>query len=128
MPVNRVFGKAAFKVGLEELGYLVEEGDGNRLTFKFKINGGRFAGTQVQLGLEVPPDFDVTCPTGPHICPRLIPLNPGGTGNDRAHESPFGADWEYLSRPFGENQKGWNRVNRSARAYVRHITRILDAL
>jgi hypothetical protein len=86
-------------------------------------------GREVKVGLEIPSDFNVTCPTGPHISPRLIPLNPGGTGNDRATETPnFGADWEYLSRPFGEQQQRWNKTKRTVKDYVRHVKRVLHAL
>jgi hypothetical protein len=124
-----VFGKEAFKAGLEQLGYTVEDRGDQRLSFKYAIGAGRFEGKDVLVGIEVPADFDVTCPTGPHISPRLIPINTNGAGNDRAAESPnFGADWQYLSRPFSENQQGWNRVTRGVKAYLRHIKRILETL
>src|SRR5580704_1763426 len=85
---NCMFGKEAFKVGLEELGHTVEDRGENRLAFKYRIGGGRFKDREISIGVEVPPDFNVTCPTGPHLSPRLIPINPNGAGNDRATESP----------------------------------------
>jgi len=83
---------------------------------------------EMKNGIEVPADFNVTCPTGPHILPGLIPLNPSGAGNDRAATSPFGDEWQYLSRPFRDEQQGWNRTKRDVKAYLHHVRQILDAL
>src|SRR5690348_1093680 len=108
-----MFGKEAFSEGLKQLGYVPEDRGDNRLAFKYTVGAGRFKDTTVNVGIEVPADFNVTCPTGPHISPRLIPINPNGAGNDRAADSPnFGAEWQYLSRPFVDQQAGWNRTGR----------------
>jgi len=123
-----VLGKEAFSEGLKELGYAVEEMANNRVAFPYAVPTGRFKGQIVKIGLEVPPDFRATCPTGPHISPRLIPNNPNGGPENRAAESPFGAEWQYLSRPFVEGADGWNRTTKDVRAYLRHIQRILEAL
>jgi hypothetical protein len=124
-----MFGKEAFKAGLQDLGYAVEDRDETRLTFSYIIGAGRFNGREIRIGLEVPADFNVTCPTGPHLSPRLIPINGNGAGNDRAVESPsFGPDWEYLSRPFGDQQSGWGRTNRTVKGYLRHVKRIVEQL
>jgi hypothetical protein len=121
------YGKEPFKAGLEELGFEVTDHGENRLSFRYRIGAGRFENTEVDVGIDVPPDFDVTCPTGPHIKPRLIPLS-SANDSTRAADSSFGSDWEYLSRPFSENQQGWNRVTRGVKAYIRHIRRILETL
>jgi hypothetical protein len=124
-----MFGKEAFATELKALGFNAADLGENRLAFKYVIGEGRFKDQAITIGLEVPPDFNVTCPTGPHISPRLIPINTGALGNDRAAESPnFGAEWQYLSRPFGEQQMGWGRTNRTVKAYLRHIKRILEVL
>jgi hypothetical protein len=124
-----MFGKDAFEAGLKELGYTVEDLGANRLAFAITLADGRFEGQEVRVGLEIPPDFNVTCPTGPHISPQLIPLNPGGSGNDRSTASPnFGSDWQYSSRPFGEQQQGWSKTTRTVKDYVRHVKRVLHAL
>ena len=124
-----MFGKDAFTEGLKQLGYAPEDRGDNRVAFKYKIGSGRFKDTELKIGIEVPQDFNVTCPTGPHISPRLIPINGNAPGNDRAVESPnFGADWQYLSRPFVDQQNGWNRTTRDVKAYLRHIKRILETL
>jgi len=123
------FGKEAFSEGLTELGYTVEDRGDNRIAFRYVIGAGRFKGREILVGIEVPPDFNVTCPSGPHISPRLIPINPNGTANDRAAESQsFGADWEYLSRPLGDQQQGWHRTKRNVKSYMRHLKRILETL
>jgi hypothetical protein len=124
-----MFGKEALKEGLKQLGYDAEDRGDNRIAFKYTIGAGRFKDQTILVGIEVPADFNVTCPTGPHISPRLIPINPNGAGNDRAAESQnFGADWEYLSRPFRDQQEGWNRTRRDVKAYMRHVKYILETL
>lgn len=123
-----MFGKDAFIHGLQELGYTVENLDANRIAFQYAIKDGRFKDRAIKVGIEVPTDFNVTCPTGPHISPGLIPINPNGAGNDRATNSPFGAEWQYLSRPFRDQQQGWNRTSRDVKAYLHHVRQILDAL
>lgn len=123
-----MFGKEAFSEGLKQLGYAPEDLGTSRLGFKYTIGAGRFKDTAITIGLEVPTDFNVTCPTGPHIKPRLIPINPNGAGNDRSAESNFGTEWQYLSRPFVDQKEGWNRTNRDVKAYIRHIKRILETL
>lgn len=124
-----MFGKDAFIDGLKQLGYSPQDKGDNRVAFVYTINDGRFKDRKITIGIEVPTDFNVTCPTGPHISPRLIPLNPQGAGNDRAAESPnFGADWQYLSRPFRDQEAGWNRTSKDVKAYLRHVTWILETL
>lgn len=124
-----MIGIEAFNAGLKELGYEAEDLGGNRIGFTYLIGAGRFKDQTIKVGIEVPADFNVTCPTGPHISPRLIPINPGAAGNDRAAESPnFGKEWQYLSRPFVDQQAGWNRTTRDVKAYLRHIKRILETL
>lgn len=124
-----VFGKEAFIEGLKQLGYNPDNPDGGKVSFSYTIKAGRFKDQVITVGVDVPADFNVTCPTGPHIKPMLIPMNPQGTGNDRAAESPqFGSDWQYLSRPFVDQSEGWNRTSRDVKAYLHHIKRILETL
>jgi hypothetical protein len=123
-----VFGKEAFAAGLNELGYVPEDLESNRVAFAYTIPVGRFKDQVITVGIEVPPDFSATCPTGPHIKPQLIPLNPNGGPEDRAAASPFGADWQYFSRPFVEQGEGWNRTTKDVKAYLRHLRRVFEAL
>jgi hypothetical protein len=124
-----VFGKEAFIEGLKQLGYSPDNLDGSKISFSYTIKAGRFKDQVITVGIEVPADFNVTCPTGPHIKPRLIPINTQGAGNNRSADSPqFGSDWQYLSRPFVDQSEGWNRTTRDVKAYLRHIKRILETL
>jgi hypothetical protein len=123
-----MFGKDAFIRGLQELGYAAESLEGNRIAFQYSIKDGRFRDRAIRVGIEVPADFNVTCPTGPHILPGLIPMNPQGSGNDRAATSPFGVEWQYLSRPFRDQQQGWNRTSRDVKAYLHHLRQIFETL
>ena len=123
-----VFGKEAFAAGLKEHGYAPEDLGNNHLAFAYTVAAGRFKGQVIKMGLEVPPDFHATCPTGPHISPRLIPINPNGGPNNRAADSPFGSQWEYLSRPFVDGADGRNRTTKDVKAYLRHLQRVLEIL
>jgi hypothetical protein len=115
----------AFRKGLEELGYVVTVTGENRLIFPYAVEKGQFKGRKIKLGIEVPPDFDLTPPSGPHISPRLLPIDPNGADtHTRAHESPnFGTDWEYLSRPFSQ----WT-LKRTVKRYMEHVKHVLDTL
>jgi hypothetical protein len=121
-------GKEQFIQELRTLGYCVEESVENRIIITgYAIQEGRFANTEVQIGLEIPQDFPVNPPTGPHISPRLLPLNPSGTThNDKAVESPFGNEWEYLSRPYPNNS--WGKTNHTVRIYMLHVINLLKTL
>ena len=114
--------------GLAQLNYAPEDIGGAWVGFRYAIAAGRFSGTTINIGIEVPPDFNVTCPPGLHITPHLIPMNPSGGGNDRAAPSPRGPEWQYLSRPFVQDAAGWNRTTRSVKAYMKHIKRIIETL
>lgn len=127
MPVA-VWGKAAFEKGLTDLGIESTPGDGQFVLFPYTVKDGRFKDRNITIALEIPPDFNVTCPSGPHIKPQLIPINPAPMNNTRAAASSLGTEWEYLSRPFGEGQKGWPGSPRDVKAYMRHINRILETL
>lgn len=119
-------GKDKFIEELESAGYTVESLDGSKIAFEYAVINGKFKDRKIKIGLEIPTDFNITCPTGPHLSPRLIDLNPNGIGNDRAVESPFGAEWEYLSRPYPDN--GWPRTNRKVKAYLLFVKHIIETL
>jgi hypothetical protein len=103
---------------LEALGYQPHVLDAEKLTFPYKIPVGKFIGQDVQLGLIVGADFPLSPPSGPHLHPRLLPVHPGGEHpSGGINESPFGAEWEYWSRPFPD----WPATDRTVRAYLAHI-------
>ncbi len=118
-------GKQIFIEQLRAMGFEVSDLGDDKIAFPYTIPVGRFRDQQITLGFKIGPDFPISPPSGPHIKPRLLPLHPrndlphpcGGV-----HESPFGADWEYWSRPF----PGWPTTDRSAAAYMPHIRHLMD--
>ena len=106
---------------LKQLGLDPKDRGNGRISFEYTVPVGKFYGEKVELGFEVPADFPLNPPSGPHVSPRLLPLNntqgvPHPAGG--IHESKnFGATWEYLSRPFPE----WKNTDRTVRAYMAHI-------
>jgi len=118
-------GRDKFKEGLEALGYTVELKDNDNIIIPFVIAEGRFAGQQIRVGLQIPPDFEMTPPGGIHISPRLIPINPNGADHSSrsAESGPFGAEWEYLSRPFNQ----WP-FKRTVKRYMEYVSHLLETL
>ncbi|MBS0411139.1 MAG: hypothetical protein JSR86_14565 [Proteobacteria bacterium] len=117
-----VFGVAAFIAGLAELGFEANtlSGEPDHVWIDYEVPTGRLAGQKVRLGFIVPGDFPVTPPTGPHVSPRVWPINPGAQHPERAHESAsFGPAWEYWSRPISD----WAR-SRTVAAYMAHVWRL----
>jgi hypothetical protein len=105
---------------LVSLGYTVEERGENRIAFRYVVPVGKLRGQEIWLGLVANDDLPLNAPSGPHVSPRLFPIHPA---NDLphplggVHESPFGPDWQYWSRPF----QVWGNTDRSAAAYMSHI-------
>jgi hypothetical protein len=105
---------------LKDLGYKVEDKGDGKVAFPYTVPVGKFEGKEITLGFVVPGDFPATPPSGPHVSPRLLPLNNSSQQHPAGgvHESaPFGPGWEYWSRPF----PGWAGTDRTARAYMAHI-------
>lgn len=116
-------GKAEFVQQVAELGYKVEDFGNDRVWFIYKVPVGKFKGQDIKLGFQVPLDFPVTPPSGPHISPRLLPLNSAVPKHpERAAESSFGDQWEYWSRPFQE----WPKTNRTAKDYMRYMRHLFE--
>lgn len=126
-------GVAAFVEGLRECGYSPETvpGDARLVTFGYKVPSGKFAGTQVKLGFIVPDDFPMTEPTGPHVSPRILPINAQSgphplCGIHETHSQPFavtGEEWEYWSRPF----PNWKDSKKTVATYLSHIWNLWDS-
>jgi hypothetical protein len=115
-------GPQDFITQLRALGHEVAEKDNNRIVFPYTVPVGKYEGQTLTLGFVVPSDFPATPPSGPHVSPRVLPLNsqgdhPGG----RIHKSDqFGEGWEYWSRPF----PGWKNTDRTAREYMAFIRKL----
>lgn len=116
-------GLADFISGLKELGYEVEDLGRNRIAFRYEIPFGRFKAKEIKLGFQVPPDFNLTPPSGPHISPHLLPINTGAPHHpERVHNSDFGQEWQYWSRPFPE----WAKSARTVKEYMRYIRHLFE--
>jgi hypothetical protein len=110
---------------LRQLGYVVIERGGDRIEFVYKVETGKFAGQIIQLGFEVPGDFPLTPPSGPHLSPRLLPITNGGGSHPTGAIHPsnnFGPEWEYWSRPL----KHWAETKRTVRDVLAHVRHLFD--
>jgi hypothetical protein len=77
-------GRQEFERQLRELGISPDEGlPEPRVSFDYDVSAGRFKGKRVKLGFEVPVNFPITPPPGPHVSPRILPLNPGSVNGGR---------------------------------------------
>ena len=116
---------ADFVEQLKELGHQPQEIDGDKVIIPYEVPCGRLAGQQIKLGFIVPADFNLTPPSGPHVSPRLLPLNNSGVHpNGAVHESAFGADWEYWSRPLSH----WAQTKRRVKDVMAHVRHLFDTL
>jgi len=115
----------SFADQLRDLGYTVTE-DGNKVSFPFKIETGKRAGEEITLGFVTNSDFMLNPPSGPHVRPRLLPIHPEQAPHPVGgiHESDFGKDWQYWSRPINH----WGETRRNAADYMAHIHRLFETL
>ena len=97
-------------------GFQVVE-QGPFVVFAYRIELGSRAGQEVRIGLQVPGDWPISPPPGPHVSPRL------GHPHGAVHDSPLGSDWEYWSRP----AQNWP-ADRTARAYLRHLRTLFSQM
>jgi hypothetical protein len=109
-------GAAGFLAALAAQGYHAHLQNGF-VILGYTIEVGSQAGHQIRIGLQVPPDWPLTPPPGPHVSPRL------GHPHGAVHSSPLGDDWEYWSRP----AQNW-AADRSTRAYLRHLRTLFAQL
>ena len=124
---------ADFIAQLRELGYdavetpIAQMPGQTIVQIPYTVPLGSRAGDEIALGFLVPPDFNLTCPSGPYMQPYVLPLNqasepPYGGVTDASHV--FGAGWQYWSRPYNR----WADSDRNARAYMRHIKHLFDLI
>lgn len=106
------------------LGYEVERIGEARIAVKYVIDLGSFASREIKLGLETGDDFPVNPPAGGiHVSPPLLDEHPGGDPpKGGINPSPFGADWQYWSRPFPD----WPSTDRSARTYMSFVRQLFS--
>lgn len=99
------FAEEARSLGLSDVAI-----EGTWVKFDLSIPVGRFSGETRRIAAEVPLDFPLNPPPGPHVSPPTT--HPAGA----VHASPLGADWVYWSRP----AQGW-AADRSVKAWLRHV-------
>ena len=109
---------------LKALGHDVQVQESTLVRFPYVVPIGRFAGQAITLGFEVPGDYPLTCPGGPHMTPRLLPMNSGGEHplGKILDSSHFGTAWQYWSRPFLE----WSKTKKDAKEYMAHVRHLFD--
>ncbi len=119
-------GKEKFKEGLIELGFPIEDSNDDWLKVsRYKIEDGRFKDQIIELAFQVPVDFPINPPHGPHMRPRLFPINEGSPSHtERMHKSPLGSDWGHLSRPF----PNWGKGKRTTKRYMEYIYYLFNNL
>jgi hypothetical protein len=116
-----------FIIQLQNMGFDVEDMGGGKLAILYPIPVGKQIGQKIKLGFKVGDDFPGTPPSGPHVSPRILPINTtsGSHPNNGIHESPdFGPEWEYWSRPF----PSWGMTDHSVRVYMAHIRHLFETL
>lgn len=116
--------RAEFLEALEALGLEFELIGETRIAIKYAIDMGTFAGREIRLGLETGDDFPLNPPAGGiHVTPRLLEQHPGGEPPlGGINDSPFGAEWQYWSRPF----QNWATTDRSARTYMAFVRQLFS--
>ena len=116
-------GREEFERQLRELGYSPEGGQPDpRVVFEYVPPRGRFHDQTVRLGFDVAAEFPRTPPPGPHVSPRILPMNPGAASHpEKTADSPYGPEWQYWSRPF----PGW-KGRESVATYLAFIDRLFE--
>jgi hypothetical protein len=120
---------------LRALGYDVNDsspgpqlGEQTVARFAYRIPLGTKARDVVTLGLIVPPDYPMVCPSGPYMSPHMLPLNTSTSeppyGGISDGSGTFGDGWQYWSRPYQD----WTQSPRNARAYMRHIAHLFHLI
>ena len=128
-----ISGVEAFGQGLIAIGYKPKSlpGKPDHVVIDYAVESGRFAGLKVKHGFNVPPDFPLTTPSGPHLSPHIHPIKTDGqhpTGAvHRDQAAPFqqalDGEWQYWSRPFSD----WANSKKTVAAHMSHIWRLWDS-
>jgi hypothetical protein len=116
-------GREEFERQLQEIHVVILPSPGaGRTLIDYRPRGGRFKDQAIRLGFEVPPDFPRNPPGGPHVSPRLLPINPSAPAHpERTADSSFGPDFQYWSRPF----PNWKERGGAA-AYMGWVDHLFD--
>ncbi len=114
--------KAEFIEQVKALGFTPQERNTLGVCFEYEVPVGRNIGKKLPIGFEIPNDFPMNCPTGPHF----MSVGVGGwiEPPNNVNPSPFGNEWRYWSRPFPD----WNRTEKTVKKYLAHIKNLLAKL
>jgi hypothetical protein len=108
---------------LKSLGFEVQDHGDGKVSIPYVIPTGKFADKSIRLGFQIPNDFNLTPPSGPHITPELLPRLSGGTHpSGGINESPFGPGWQYWSRPM----QHWAQTTRTVKDLLAHVRHLFD--
>ncbi len=118
--------RSDFIAQLEAMGFEVYEAGEGKIYIPYVIPIGPQIGKAVKLGFMAFDDFPANPPGCLHISPRLLPLNSNSGEHPFAsvHNSPFGDDWQYWSRPIS----GWSSSKHTAGDVISHINRLFQTL
>lgn len=126
-------GGQVFLTGLQRMGYQPHtlSSRPDHVVFDYEVETGSKAGMRVRIGLIVPQDFPASAPSGPHVSPRVFPINTGGEhphgkiliDQARAFAEAEGGEWEYWSRPC----KDWGVRPKTVASYMNHIWQLWDS-
>lgn len=112
-----------FTKQLENLGYDARDDGDGKVSFPYTIPLGKFEGKEIRLGFQVPDDFNLSAPSGPHITPELLPGKSGGEHpSGGINPSPFGEGWQYWSRPMNH----WSKTKRTVKDVMAHVRHLFD--
>jgi hypothetical protein len=108
-------GRDKFVEELRELGFAPElsASDETFLWFPYQIPNGPRSGDVVELGFQVPTNFEYEPPHGPCYRPAIL-RNDGLQG---VHPDRPAAGWDHWSRPHPR----WAQTDKTVRAYMRFI-------
>jgi hypothetical protein len=115
--------REGFISDLRAMGLELAEREPQFVMFPWTVPVGRLVGAKITLAFQV---NGMNPPGGPHVSPRLLPMNPvaGKHPNGGIHPSDLGDNWQYWSRPF----PNWAETDRSGRAYMAHIRHLFATL
>lgn len=118
--------RADFIAQLKVMGFEIQDHGDGRISIPFPILVGSKRGTQCRIGFIGCDDFPANPPGTLHVTPCLLPKNSSGGNHPYAsvHDSPFGPDWQYWSRPLSH----WAGTKKTARDVIAHIQHLLDTL
>lgn len=107
---------------LQALGFEPQELPNGMVEITYSIIIGKNAGHTLKLAFQIPNDFPMNCPTGPHF--KSVGIDGWLEPSTNIHSSPMGSEWRYWSRPFPD----WNRTLKSVKVYLAHIKNLLTRI